>query len=163
MKTKLSLIVILITLSLLVSCKSKMPNSVGLETKTEISRFVSMDFENVAAFKKDRAYNLGKRLLESCNTSHFKTYSTNEATDKVIKNATVEKISKICQKMILRNGKFIDIKLIEVIHDAVDDSYEFKYAIIYDKKYFQRELIVSMNAEDKVSAIKTKELPTKAL
>jgi hypothetical protein len=140
-----------------------MPNSVGLETKTEISRFVSMDFENVAAFKKDRAYNLGKRLLESCNTSHFKTYSTNEATDKVIKNATVEKISKICQKMILRNGKFIDIKLIEVIHDAVDDSYEFKYAIIYDKKYFQRELIVSMNAEDKVSAIKTKELPTKAL
>lgn len=161
MKTKLSLIVILITLSLLVSCKSKMPNSVGLETET--SRFVSMDFENVAAFKKDRAYNLGKRLLETCNTSRFKTYSTNEATDKVIKNATVEKISKICQKMILRNGKFVDIKLIEVIHDTEDDSYEFKYAIIYEKKYFQRELIVSMNAEDKVSAIKTKELPTKAL
>jgi hypothetical protein len=161
MKTKLSLIVILITLSLLVSCKSKVPKSVGLETKT--SRFVSMDFENVATFKKDRAYNLGKRLLETCNTSRFKTYSTNEATDKVIKNATVDKISKICQKMILRNGKFVDIKLIEVIHDTEDDSYEFKYAIIYEKKYFQRELIVFINSEDKVSAIKTKELPIKAL
>ena len=51
--------------------------------------------EEVEMVKKNRANDLGRRLLESCNTSRFKAFTANEATDKVRQNATKEKISNI--------------------------------------------------------------------
>ena len=154
MKTKSLLFVVSIVL--LVSCKSKIP-----KTAEEIkkARFETVLFENVNEVKKDRAYNLGKRLLETCNTSRFKAFSPTEATGKVIENATVENITKTCQKMIHRNGKFVDLSLIEVIHDNETDDFVFRYDIKYEKKYFKRELKVTIDAQNKVSAINTKEVP----
>jgi len=151
MKTNVALI--MASLILLVSCKSKTP-----KTSEVKERFVAIRFDEVNSVKKDRAYDLGKRLLETCNTSRFKAFSSAEATDKVIKNATVEKITKTCQKMIHRNGKFIDLNLIEIIHDNETDDYVFRYDIKYEKKYFKRELKVTIDAQNKVSAINTKEV-----
>lgn len=153
MKTKA--ILFIISIVLLASCKSKTPKSAEEIKK---ARFVTVPIEEVILVKKDRAYNLGKRLLETCNTSRFKAFSPSEATDKVIKNATVENITKTCQKMIHRNGKFVDLSLIEVVHDKETDDYVFRYDIKYEKKYFKRELKVTIDTQNKVSAINTKEV-----
>ena len=154
-------IVVLILISAFLSCKSK-KNATTTEVEP-YNRYVKVTVDEVTAIKTNRAYDLGRRLLETCNTSRFKTFTKNEATDKVIQNATVEKITKTCQKMNNRNGKFIDLQLIEVIHDVETDNYQFRYKIIYEKKYFERELSVVVNPDNKVDAISTKEVPKKPL
>ena len=63
--------ILLLVLIVMASCKSKSPNS-GSDTKEAYSRYVKMDFKEVNSAKKNRAYDLGKRLLETCNTSKFK-------------------------------------------------------------------------------------------
>ena len=144
-------------LIVLSACKSKTPKNDILVEK----RYVTVEVAAVNVLKKNRAYELGKRLLETCNTSRFKAFTTAEATDKVIKNASVENISKTCQKMNMRNGKFVNLKLIDIVHDLQTDAYVFRYDIIYEKKYFKREMKVTIDNANKISGITTKEIATK--
>ena len=74
-------------------------------------------------------------------------FNSSEATPKVIANATAEKISTTCQKIILRNGRFIDLKLVEIVHNEITDDYVFRYDIQYEKPMFKRELKVTIDAE----------------
>ena len=153
------------------SCKSKKTASekktMHVEEPEKVanikSRYEKIDLKLVNYQKLTKAYSLGKRLLETCNTSKFKVFTKEEATDKVIKNATVEKISKTCQKILIRNGKFIDLDLIEVTQDNETDDLSFRYKIVYEKKYFERELYIIINSDGKVSGMKTKELPKKPM
>lgn len=156
----------LLLLALIISCKSKQPSTSEInknETVEVKSRFEKINLKEVNNQKLTRAYNLGKRLLETCNTSRFKVFSKEEATDKVIQNATVEKITKTCQKILMRNGKFIDLNLIDVTQDNETEDLFFRYKIEYEKKYFERELYITINSEGKVSEMKTKELPKKPM
>ena len=139
------------------SCKSKMSKNTTNESKSNLERFEIVKLEEIDAQKKEKSYNLGKRLLEACNTSKFKPFTANEATEKVIANATSEKIAATCKKINLRNGKFIGLDLIEVLRDKDAEEYIFRYDIKYEKTYFKRELMVTINSEEKVSAISTKE------
>ncbi len=145
----------------LASCKTQKstPEIAVVEKRTA----VIVKPEAVATLKKDRAYELGKRVLEACNNSRFKAFTFVEATPKVIANATAEKISATCQKIILRNGRFIDLKLVEIIHNEITDEYVFRYDIQYEKPMFKRELRVTIDAENKVSALATKEIKNKPL
>lgn len=159
-------IVYILLLILLASCKSKQPitSEVKKNESVEVTtRFEKINLKEVNNQKLTRAYNLGKRLLETCNTSRFKVFSKEEATDKVIQNATVEKITKTCQKILMRNGKFIDLNLIDVTQDNETEDLFFRYKIEYEKKYFERELYITINSEGKVSEMKTKELPKKPM
>ena len=140
----------------LVSCKSK---KAAVENKT-IEIVKPVDVEPV---KKNRAYDLGKRLLETCNTSRFKAFSSTEATDKVRQNATKEKISAVCKKVNQRNGRFLGINLVDITYNKLTDEYVFRYNIDYEKKLYKRELFVTVNAENKVSAISTKEVESKPM
>jgi hypothetical protein len=154
-------IILLICVCLLCSCKSKKNTSTVVKAPEKPSNLVKP--EEVAEIKKDRAYDIGKRLLESCNTSKFKNFSSTEATDKVRQNATREKISAICKKINQRNGRFMNLNLIDITRNKKTDELIFRYNIGYEKKLFKRELFVTVNAENKVSAISTKEVPTKPL
>ena len=149
----------------LASCKSKKAVSdvkddttketIEETTKETVSVIKPTEVDKI---KSDRAYDLGKRLLETCNTSKFKAFTKNEATDKVIANATAEKISNTCKKINQRNGKFLGLKLLDIKHDKILDEYTFRYDINYEKKLYKRELYVVVNAQNKVSAINTKEV-----
>ncbi len=143
-------------LALLVSCKSK--KTATVVKPPEVVKPVEVD-----AAKKTRAYDLGKRLLETCNTSRFKAFSSSEATDKVRQNATKEKISTICKKINQRNGRFRGITLLDVTYNKPTDEYVFRYSIDYEKKLYKRELFVTVNSENKVSAISTKEVNPKPM
>lgn len=139
----------------LVSCKSKKPaveKNVILVKPTEVE-----------VVKKKRADDLGTRLLETCNVSRFRGFSTSEATDKVRKNATKEKIAAVCQKINQRNGRFLGINLIDVKRNKSTDEYTFHYNIDYEKKLYKRELFITINTDNKVSAISTKEVTPKPM
>jgi 5'-3' exonuclease len=159
-------IVYILLLILIASCKSKQPSISEVKKNESVevtTRFEKINLKEVNNQKLTRAYNLGKRLLETCNTSRFKVFSKEEATDKVSQNATVEKITKTCQKILMRNGKFIDLNLIDVTQDNETEDLFFRYKIEYEKKYFERELYITINSEGKVSEMKTKELPKKPM
>lgn len=149
-------IIILCCIALLFSCKSKKHVVVD-------KSIVLVKPEAVEPIKQNRAYDLGKRLLESCNTSRFKAFSANEATEKVRQNATKDKISTICKKINQRNGRFLGLTLLDVVHNKIKDEYIFRYSINYEKKLFKRELSVTVTADNKVSAIATREVASKPL
>jgi hypothetical protein len=137
------------------SCKSK--KTIATEAPKEKRMVILMPAE-IDVAKKNRAYDLGKRLLETCNTSRFKAFNSSEATEKVIQNATAEKIAATCKKINQRNGKFLALNLIDVTHDEFNDEYIFRYNIDYEKKLFKRELKVTVTTDNKVSAIATQEI-----
>lgn len=149
------IIILFCSALLIISCKSKNP---------AVDKTISVvKPEEVALVKKNRADDLGKRLLETCNTSRFKAFSSVEATDKVRQNATKEKISMVCKKINQRNGRFMGLNLIDITYNKITDEHVFHYSINYEKKYFKRELFVTVNAENKVSAISTKEIEPKPM
>ena len=149
---------------MLFSCKSKKPGKSTTSTiKVAEKNVILIKPEEAEAIKKDRAYDIGKRLLESCNTSKFKAFGVSEATDKVRQNASREKISAICKKINQRNGRFNGINLIDITLNKKTKEQVFRYAIDYEKKLYKRELFVTVNAENRVSAISTKEVTKKPL
>jgi predicted small secreted protein len=156
--------ILIITLVLLYGCKTQKTgtSSAGEDSISEKS-IVIVNPNEVDAVIKNRAYDLGSRLLESCNTSKFKPFSSEEATDKVIQNATPKILSETCKKINFRNGKYISLDLIDVKHDEINEQYIFKYNINYEKKYFKRELTVTVDATNKVSSISTKEVRRKPM
>ena len=146
-------------LLVIVSCKSK---KTAIET-TSSTAVRTVAPSEVVTFKKDRAFDLGNRLLETCNTSKFKVFTKNEATQNVINNATPEHIANICKKINLRNGKYLGLQLVEITFNPKNNEYLFRYMISYEKKLYKRELFVTLNDEDKVSAITTKEIKPKPM
>lgn len=140
-------IYLLICIVALASCKSKKittaPKVEKIETPTEVSDF-----------QKSRAYELGKRVLNTCNTSKFKPFTANEATEKVIQNTTLERLSSTCSKYLIKYGKFEDINLVEIVRTD-DNSLVFRYKANYQRKFTQKELQVTLNSENKVAAIKS--------
>jgi hypothetical protein len=144
--------IIILSILLLISCKSKKPI-------VAVNRFKVVSKEAVDQEKQSRAYAIGKRLLSACNTSKFTPFSNTEATEKVIANATVEKISETCKKINFRNGKFNDLNLIEVLQDKETNDLIFRYDINFEKKLYKREIKITVNTENKVSEITTKEVP----
>lgn len=142
-------VVILILLTFVLNaCKSK--SKVAEKPKIEI-----VEPSTVDKAKKDKAYALGKRVLMTCNTSKFRPFNKSEATESVIKNTTLERLTSTCQKFRIKYGKFEDIKLAKVIHNIDDDSYVFRYKAEYQRKFTTKELRVTLNSENKVSAIKS--------
>lgn len=144
------ILLLAITIATLSACKSKSSSTSAKKAKTEI-----LTFEEVNPALKSKAYDLGKRILNTCNTSKFKPFTKEEATDKVIQNTTLERLSSTCSKYLIKYGQFKDIKLVEVIKNNTDNTHIFRYKAEYQRDFKQKELQVTMNEENKVSAIKS--------
>ena len=136
-------LIIALSILLFVSCKTKKTVSDTVTPAPKTIKVVTTD--EVDAVIVDKAFNLGTRLLETCNTSRFKAFSPDEATESVIKNSTAKKISETCKKINFRNGKFISIDLVEIIRDEIKNQHIFRYAINYEKTFFKRELTSSLD------------------
>lgn len=145
------LFLVIVAIATLSACKSKSSSTAS----TKKARIEVLASEEVNPALKSKAYDLGKRILNTCNTSKFKPFTTEEATDKVIQNTTLERLSSTCQKYLLKYGQFKDIKLVEVVKNNTDNTQIFRYKAEYQRKFTQKELQVTMNEENKVSAIKS--------
>ncbi|GIZ08034.1 hypothetical protein [Flavobacterium sp. UMI-01] len=161
----------ILTVSLFFSCKSKkvVTTTLPINEQTEettkeaenaleekpAAPYVKLNLNAVKSAQKLKAYELGKRLLNTCNTSKFKPYTTAEATPSVINNITIDAISKICTRYRQYYGEFIDLKLAEIYQLTDDQTTVYRYKALYSKKVANKELRVYMDTTNRMSAIKT--------
>lgn len=146
-------LIIVLSLFLLIGCKSK--NIAAASTDSEIVKVEKLALSEISESQKSKAYELGKRVLMTCNTSKFKPFTLNEATSSVIKNTTEERLTKTCTRFRQYYGTFIDLQLVEAYRNNFDKSTVFRYKGLYTKKVANKELRVTMNSENKVSSIKS--------
>lgn len=139
------ILLLLLCIAVLGACKSKM----------FAPKIAKLELSQVSTSQKNRAYELGKRILNACNTSKFKPFTKEEATEKVIQNTTLEKLSSTCRKFSIKYGQFEDIRLVEVIKNNSDNTLIFRYKADYQRKFAQKELQVTLNNENKVSSIRS--------
>lgn len=145
-------VILILGIVLFISCKSKNVVSVPKPVEVKIAKVM---LSEVTQPQKDKAYELGKRVLMTCNTSKFKPFSESEATTSVIQNTTEERLTKTCTKFRQFYGTFKDLQLVEIYKNNIDKTLIFRYKALYTKKVANKELRVSMNEENKVSAIKS--------
>lgn len=140
------------TILLLIGCKSKKGTTAPEPEKAKIVKLALSEIDNS---QKNKAYELGKRVLMTCNNSKFKPFNESEATLSVIKNTTEERLTKTCTRFRQYYGTFIDLQLIEVYKNNTDGTTVFRYKALYTKKVANKELRVLLNEENKVSSIKS--------
>jgi len=135
----------------MIGCKSKK----AANKEPEPIKTTTINIAEVEAAQKSKAYDLGKRILMTCNTSKFKPFNSTEATPSVIQNTTQERLTKTCLKFRLKYGDFKDIQLVEVHRNKADKTTIYRYKALYEKKIANKELRVTMNDDNQVSAIKS--------
>ncbi len=135
-------------------CKSKKTASTSKKTVTE-KRVAKVAPEKVDKVQMTKAYELGKRVLMTCNTSRFKPFNSTEATADVIKNTTEERLTKTCHNFRLKYGDFKDLRFMEVIRDKKNKVNIYRFKADYEKKIANKELRVSVNEDDLVTSIKS--------
>ena len=148
---KLALIGLLV---FIVGCQSKKKVTEVTPKKPSVEKLALAE---VSTLQKNRSYELGKRVLQTCNTSKFKPFTTEEATPEVIQKMTRDRISMTCQNILRGFGQFNDMKLIEVYRIEKENLTVFRYQCDYEKKYKIKELRVTINDENKITAITTKD------
>lgn len=148
-------IIVVLSILLLVGCKSKKVVTEPPVVKVEEVKLAKLMVADVAEVQKNKAYELGKRVLMTCNTSKFKPFNESEATASVIKNTTEERLTKTCTRFRQYYGTFKDLQLVEVYRNNVEKALIFRYKALYTKKVANKELRVTMNDENKVSSIKS--------
>ena len=148
---KLALIGLLV---FIVGCQSKKKVTEVTPKKPSVEKLALAE---VSTLQKNRSYELGKRVLQTCNTSKFKPFTTEEATPEVIQKMTRDRISMTCQNILRGFGQFNDMKLIEVYRIEKENLTVFRYQCDYEKKYKIKELRVTINDKNKITAITTKD------
>jgi hypothetical protein len=139
---------LIICLLLLIGCKSKTVNR-----DTEDLKIKPVPTAEVNDSQQKKAYDLGKRVLETCNTSKFKPFNETEVTKSVMENTTEERLTKTCQRFRQYYGSFIDLKLDGVYKTKQEVIY--RYHALYTKKVANKELRIFVNEDNLVSAIKS--------
>ncbi|RVT75351.1 hypothetical protein EOD40_11345 [Flavobacterium sufflavum] len=144
-------LIVILSLIAVVGCKSKKAH----QSEPKADEIVKLALSQVNNSQKNKAYELGKRVLSTCNTSKFKPFTSSEATTSVINNITIEKLSKTCAKYRQWYGTFKDLELAEVYLNTNDQTTVYRFRALYTKKVANKELRVFMNSDNLVSAIKT--------
>jgi hypothetical protein len=147
-------VAIICVLIFIIGCQSKKKATETIVKKPSVEKLALTE---VSSLQKNRTYELGKRVLLTCNTSTFKPFTTEEATQEVIKKMTRERISLTCQNILRGFGQFNDMKLIEVYRIDKEKATVFRYQCDYEKKHTIKELRVTINDANKITSITTKD------
>lgn len=143
------IVFLLLTVVLLSACKSK-----KTDTKyPEVSKMTAVPAAEIDKNQENKAYELGSRVLLTCNTSKFKPFNSSEVTADVMKNTTIERLTETCLKFRQWYGTFNDLKLEGVYKTNNETLYRFR--ALYSKKVANKELRVYVNEDNLVSAIKS--------
>jgi hypothetical protein len=145
-------VIIICCISLFFGCKTKSING-----KQMGKSVLPTEMSTAEEAQKNKAYELGKRILTACNTDKFKPFTQSEATDKVIANSTPKNVKQICVKYNLKYGLFKDLQFIEMIPNKTDNTNVFRFKALFEYAKANKELRVTMNSENKASAITTKD------
>lgn len=142
----------------LAGCSTTKKTTTSKDIEEVISKkTVAVDLSKVNTTQKNRAYELGKRILLTCNTSQFKPFTTAEATPEVIQKINRDKISMTCHQIQRGFGTFNDMTLQQVWRDEKNDLTIYRFVCDYEKKYRTKEMRVIMNDKNQVTAIATQD------
>jgi hypothetical protein len=144
--------VIISCLFVILGCKTKNINGKVIGQTVKATELSTID-----EAQKNKAYDLGKRILLTCNTNKFKPFTTDEATKKLIANSTEKKVIEIGAKYSLKYGNFKDLEFIEMIPNKTDGTNIYRFKAFFDYAQAIKEMRVTMNSENKASAITTRE------
>jgi hypothetical protein len=145
---KKAVLIISLSLVLIVGCKSK-----TVSRDTDDLKIKKIAETEINSSQQSKAYQLGKRVLETCNTSKFKPFNETEVTKTVMENTTEERLTKTCTRFRQYYGSFIDLKLDGVYKSKKETIY--RYHALYTKKVANKELRVFVDEENLISAIKS--------
>ena len=105
------------------------------------------DINSISEMEKQKVYNFGKKLLETCKTRKFIQLSQKEVT-KNLASLSLEEMQHACNVLDKRNGKFIDMKLIEVIDDTfTSNSNIYRYKGNFEKNDFLVEIRIWLRTD----------------
>lgn len=136
-------------------CKSKKATTSKSADKPVELKVSRINFDDMDQVQKDKAYELGRRVLMACNTSRFKPFTAEEATLEVRKNATEDRMTKTCHNFQLKYGTFKGVRFMEAYKDKKTKETIYRFKADYSKKIANKELRVTMNEENLVSGIKS--------
>jgi hypothetical protein len=142
-------VILILCLFLLMGCKTK--KAIAKPTGENIG------LNAIDEAQKNKAYELGKRVLITCITHKFTPFTASEATDKVIANTTLARLKKTCVKFTQKYGAFKDLRFIERIPNQTDKTNVYRFKADFENKTANKELRVTMNQENKVTAITSKD------
>ena len=105
--------------------------------------------DSISEAEKQKVYNFGKRILETCKTRQFIQISEKEAT-KSLAGLSLAEMQHACDVLDKRNGKFIDMKLIEVIDDTyTGNSKIYRYKGNFEKNDYLVEIRIWLGTNGK--------------
>ena len=134
----LSLLVFL----LLISCKTT---------------YRTVSINSISQNELQRVYDFGKRMLETCKTRKFIQLSQKEVTESLSK-LSLEEMQLACDVLDERNGKFIDMKLIEIIDDSFGSNTKiYRYKANFERNEFLNEVRIWVRPDGKFAGIIWKE------
>lgn len=118
-------------------------------------RRISID--SISQNEKQKVYDFGKRVFESCKTRQFIQISDKEAIQSLA-GLSLEEMQHVCDALDKTNGKFIDMKLIEVIDDTfISNTKIYRYKGNFERNDTVREIRIWLGAEGKFHGIIIKE------
>lgn len=125
-------------LLILVSCKVTYP---------------TIDLDSISDIEKKKVYDFGKRIVETCKTRQFVQLSQKEVTKNLL-DLSLPEMQHFCDVIDKRNGKFMDMKLIEVIDDTFKGSCKiFRYKANFERNEFQNEIRIWLKNDGKIAGI----------
>lgn len=132
----------LLVFILLISCKTT---------------YRTVSINSISQNEIQRVYDFGKRMLETCKTRKFIQLSQKEVTESLSK-LSLEEMQHACDVLDERNGKFIDMKLIEIIDDSFGSNTKiYRYKANFERNEFLNEVRIWVKPDGKFAGIIWKE------
>ncbi|MBP9792467.1 MAG: hypothetical protein KBC56_00540 [Flavobacterium sp.] len=116
---------------------------------------INLDF--ISETEKQRVYDFGVRNLKSCITREFIQLSRKEATEELVTGISLEDMQHTCDVLDKRNGKFIDMKLIEIIDNYNTNSKIYRFKANFQKNDFLNEVRIWVEKNGKFSGFVIRE------
>ena len=117
----------------------------------------SVSIDSISEGEKLKVYNFGKRILETCKTRQFIQLSEKEAT-KGLAALSLEEMQHACDILDKRNGKFIDMNLVEVIDDTYSGTSKiYRYKANFERNDFLNEVRIWLGTDGRFQGIIWKE------
>lgn len=149
-------ILLILTLCFFIGCKSKKDSA----TKTEAAaakKIEKITESQLDIAQRDRITALGEQILMTCNTSKFKPFTEKEATAEVRKNMTIERLTKTCLKFKLKYGDFKNLTFVEAYKNKPEKQIIYRYKAHYEKKIANKELRITVNENNQIAAVNSKD------
>lgn len=107
----------------------------------------------VSLAEKQRVYNFGEKIAKTCIAREFVQLSKQEVTQS-LSELTLEEMQRSCDVLDKRNGKFIDMKLIEIIDDTfLRKNLIYRYKANFERNDYLNEIRIWVKTDGKFAGI----------